>query len=151
MADDDVSDMTVQEVALKLANNIERGARCPCCGQFAKAYRRRLRGNHARFLVDVARLATPDNPWVHYKQCHFAGRDYNYLRHFGLAEVQEREGLWKITDYGARFLLGKIGVPAWILVFNNEVVDHAKEALTVRECLAQGGFDYDQLMYGEGS
>jgi hypothetical protein len=148
---DDVSDMTVREAVSSLVANVERGARCPCCGQFAKAYKRRVRGNHARFLFDVARLATDESPWVHYKQCFFAGRDYNYLRHFGLADVQEREGLWKLTQLGARFLMGDVGVPAWILVFNNEVVDRAKETRTVRECLAQGGFDYDALMYGEGS
>lgn len=147
----DAHDLTVREAVSTLVANVERGTRCPCCGQFAKAYKRRLRGNHARFLFDVARLSSEEEPWVHYKRCYFAGRDYNYLRHFGLAEVVEREGLWKLTPLGQRFLMGEVGVPQWILVFNNEVVDRAKETLLVRECLTQGGFDYDALMYGEGS
>lgn len=144
---------TVSEAIASIVKNVESGSVCPCCGQFAKAYKRRIRGNHTRFLVDVARLATAEDPWVHYKKCFFAGRDYAYLRHFGLAETREREGLWKITPEGARFLMGEegAGVPEWILVFNNEVVVRAEKIISARDCLAQGGFDYDELMYGSGS
>jgi hypothetical protein len=146
---DDLTHLTVGQAAHRLVQNIERGTHCPCCGQLAKAYRRSLRGNHARFLVDVANFATPETPWVHYSRCHFAGRDYNYLRHFGLAETIEREGLWKLTELGARFLIGQVGVPTWILIFNNQIVDRSKKMLSVRECLAKGGFDYDDLMQSE--
>jgi hypothetical protein len=141
-------DSTVREALNKIVANVEKGTHCPCCGQLAKAYKRRLRGNHARFLFDVARLTSEESPWVHYKSCAFAGRDYNYLRHFGLAETVEREGLWKITPLGAQFLMGDADVPAWILVFNNAVVGTSTEKLTVRECLSAGGFDYDELMNG---
>jgi hypothetical protein len=94
-----------------------------------------------------------EDPWVHYTKCFFAGRDYAYLRHFGLAETREREGLWKITPHGERFLLGEegAGVPEWILVFNNAVVARAEKIMSARDCLAQGGFDYDDLMHGSGS
>ena len=144
---------TVSEAIASIVKNVESGSNCPCCGQFAKAYKRRIRGNHTRFLVDVARLATAEDPWVHYSKCFFAGRDYAYLRHFGLAETREREGLWKITPHGERFLMGEegAGVPEWILVFNNEVVVRAEKVVSARDCLAQGGFDYDELMYGSGS
>lgn len=144
---------TVSEAIASIVKNVESGSVCPCCGQLAKAYKRRIRGNHTRFLVDVARLATAEDPWVHYSKCFFAGRDYAYLRHFGLAETREREGLWKITPHGERFLMGEegAGVPEWILVFNNEVVVRAEKVVSARDCLAQGGFDYDKLMYGSGS
>jgi len=149
----DNENMTVAEATALLVRRVESGSNCPCCGQFAKAYKRRIRGNHTRFLVDVARLATAEDPWVHYTKCFFAGRDYAYLRHFGLAETREREGLWKITPHGERFLLGEedAGVPEWILVFNNAVVARAEKIMSARDCLAQGGFDYDDLMHGSGS
>jgi hypothetical protein len=149
----DNENMTVAEATALLVRRVESGSNCPCCGQFAKAYKRRIRGNHTRFLVDVARLATVEDPWVHYTKCFFAGRDYAYLRHFGLAETREREGLWKITPHGERFLLGEedAGVPEWILVFNNAVVARAEKIMSARDCLAQGGFDYDDLMHGSGS
>jgi hypothetical protein len=149
----DNENMTVAEATALLVRRVESGSNCPCCGQFAKAYKRRIRGNHTRFLVDVARLATVEDPWVHYSKCFFAGRDYAYLRHFGLAETREREGLWKITPHGERFLLGEegAGVPEWILVFNNAVVARAEKIMSARDCLAQGGFDYDDLMHGSGS
>jgi len=149
----DNENMTVAEATALLVRRVESGSNCPCCGQFANAYKRRIRGNHTRFLVDVARLATAEDPWVHYTKCFFAGRDYAYLRHFGLAETREREGLWKITPHGERFLLGEedAGVPEWILVFNNAVVARAEKIMSARDCLAQGGFDYDDLMHGSGS
>lgn len=144
-------DLTVHEATKLLVQNIEKGMSCPCCGQFAKAYKRRVRGNHVRFLFDVVRHSTEEQPWVHYTKCQYAGRDYAYLRHYGLAEVKEREGLWKLTDTGGRFLVGKVTIPEWILVFNNAVVAQADEQVGVRDCLASAGFDYDELMYGEGS
>lgn len=147
-------DITVREAIAKIVTNVEKGTHCPCCGQFAKAYRRRIRGNHARFLFDVARLSTEESPWVHYKSCYFAGRDYAYLSHYGLAETKPREGLWKITAQGIAFISGKARIPAWILVFNNHVVaraDRDDEQIDIRACLSSGGFDYDELMYGQGS
>jgi hypothetical protein len=142
---------TVEEASIKLASQAERGSTCPCCGQFVKAYKRRIRGNHARFLIDVARLSTAESPWVHYKACHFAGRDYAYLHHYGLAVGKPRAGLWKITELGARFLMGKAEIPEWIMIFNNSVVARAEAQIDVRTCLSSGGFDYDELMYGQGS
>lgn len=140
------ADMTVGEAIDKLWKVIHRGSSCPCCGQFVRAYKRRLRGNHVRFLVDVMRKARPEQPWVHYSACSFAGRDYNYLRHFGLAEVKEREGLWKLTEKGARFVSAMIEIPDYLLIFNNEVVGSSEKTIDVRKALAAGGFDYDALM-----
>jgi len=143
--------MSVDEASSLLAKQAEKGEHCPCCGQFVKAYRRRIRGNHARFLIDVARKTTDDEPWIHYRKCVFGGRDYNYLRHFGLAEMQERRGLWRVTDLGKDFILDRATVPEWIAVYNNKVLDKSKGSVSIRDCLQKGGFDYDALMDGRGS
>ena len=110
-----------------------------------------VRGNHARFLIDVSRKTSEDEPWIHYRKCIFGGRDYNYLRHFGLAETQERTGLWRVTDLGKDFILDRATVPSWIMVYNNKILDRAKSAVSIKDCLKKGGFDYDALMSGKGS
>lgn len=143
--------MSIDEASSFLASQAEKGAYCPCCGQFVKAYRRIIRGNHARFLLDVARKTSKEQPWVHYKKCIFGGRDYNYLRHFGLAETQERTGFWQVTEFGMDFIREKASIPAWIVVYNNKVLDKATNVVTIRDCLKRGGFDYDALMAGAGS
>ena len=146
---------TVEEAAAALLTNIEEGATCPCCGQFVRAYRRKLRSNHARFLADLIRLSTREEPWVHYTRCFYRGRDYNYLNHFGLAESttlgRSRTGFWRATAEGVRFILEDGRAPEWILVYNNQVLTRSDKMTTCRELLAGGGFDYDALMGSIGS
>jgi hypothetical protein len=139
----------IDEAVRELYSRLETGSDCPCCGQKVKAYKRMLRANHVRFLVDLVRKTTREEPWIHYRECFFQGRDYNYLSHFGLAEFRER-GLWRATTRGQIFVLGQTTVPAWIEVYNNSVIREASQHVSVRECLQAGDFDYDALMGERG-
>lgn len=124
---------------LNLFENLEDGRHCPCCGQWVKAYKRRLRANHVRFLRQLAERGTSVDPWVHYKTLRFAGRDYNYLAHFGLAEARAG-GFWRPTPKGYSFLAGSCAVPEWILVFDNQVMGASTHEVTVSQCEAGGEF-----------
>jgi hypothetical protein len=143
------NEMTVDEAAEGLLLKVEEGTTCPCCGQHVQAYKRRIRASQARFLMDLVRLSTPQEPWVHYKDCFVGGRDYNYLVHFGLAQSRPREGLWRPTETGVDFVVDRLAIPKWILVYNNNVIRISAQIVTIRECLSSGDFDYDALMQGD--
>jgi hypothetical protein len=133
-----------------LLENIEDGRHCPCCGQFVKAYRRKLRANHVRFLRQLVEKTSSTEPWLHYKTMKFAGRDYNYLQHFGLAQSKPG-GFWKPTSLGYAFLAGTTSVPEWLLVYDNQVFSRSDRQMFVSECEASGEFDRAGLMRGDGS
>lgn len=142
---------TVQEAVADLLGRLEDGSSCPCCGQFVKAYKRKLRANHVRFLLDLVRLApSSDDGWVHYSDCFYVGRDYNFLVHFGLAEWRIG-GYWRPTGLGVAFVQNDVRAPEWVLVYNNHVIRQADREISIRDCLASGDFDYDALMVGAGS
>lgn len=129
----------IDDAVQELYARLETGSECPCCGQMVKSYRRKLRANHVKFLLDVIEK-TREQEWVHYRECRHAGRDYNYLAHFGLAEFKER-GLWRPTTTGKIFALGQCEVPAWIEVYNNRVIGVAKTTVRMQDCLNAGDFN----------
>ena len=135
---------------LFLLENIEDGRHCPCCGQFVKAYRRKLRANHVRFLRQLVEKTSSAEPWIHYKTLRFAGRDYNYLQHFGLAESKPG-GFWRATSLGHSFLSGSVSVPEWLLIYDNQVFSRSERPVFIFECEASGEFDRSGLMRGEAS
>ena len=141
---------TVAEAVADLLLHVEEGKDCPCCGQRAQAYKRRVRGNHARFLIDLE-VDTLAVCVVNHSQCFFAGRDYNYLVHFGLAEAQHRTGLWRPLPAGIEFVHDRGRIPEWLLIYNNTIIRRAERTVTIRDCMSGGEFDYDALMNGEGS
>ena len=143
---------TLGEAKAHLMANIDAGTPCPCCNQRVQLYRRRLRANHARFLVDLVRLSTPEEPWVHYRRCFFRGRDYNFLPDFGLAETGPTgSGLWRPTQLGVSFVTDDARVPAWVGIYNNTLISRSEETVTIHHCLVGTSFDLEALLSGEGS
>jgi hypothetical protein len=130
----------IDDAVMQLYARLETGSECPCCGQMVKSYKRRLRANHVKFLLDLIEKSTRDEPWVHYRKCRFAGRDYNYLAHFGLAEFKDR-GLWQPTTKGRIFALGQTEVPEWVEVYNNRVIGVAEKTVHIHDCLNAGDFN----------
>jgi hypothetical protein len=74
------------------------------------------------------------------------------LVHWGLVKQKPGEGtsartsgLWKPTEFGIAFALGKVGVSSHIHLYNNIMVGMEDSTVMVREALGDK-FDYDELM-----
>jgi hypothetical protein len=143
-------------IAYKQIEEVKRGLReakhCPCCGQLCKLYRRKLNSNMAVFLISLVREFRLTGQWVHYKKCHFTGRDYSYLLIWGLAMTGEDDsgekrtsGFWKPTQLGLDFVDGEIEVASHVFLFDNEVQGFSPEFVSIREALGNK-FNYTELM-----
>ena len=125
---------TIEDARAYLAKNAMEGARCPCCNQMVKLYRRPLTRNMAKVLLEFYRGARHGDGWLHIRRDVFRGHaadgEHAKLRYWGLLEErQERSGYWRITERGKQFVEGQILMPRVALVLNGQVLalDRSKQ------------------------
>jgi hypothetical protein len=101
-----------------------KAQKCPCCGQNVKLYQRTLTNvmlsylevlqeNNGLVAREWEQLATEAGV-VH------GGGDKAKLMYWGLVK-KHKGGRYFITDTGKAFLDGKVNVPRYVYVYNNEV------------------------------
>ena len=131
----------------------DKGKDCPCCGRFAKLYKRPLNKTQVSGMywlkdnggldeyVHVAKLAPA---WL------VRSNQHTILKHWGLVEQRKNHspslsdsGWWKITDVGRRFLSGK-PVHKYALLFNDRCFGFREPLITCTEIVDY--FNYEQIM-----
>jgi hypothetical protein len=137
--------------------NLAKGVRCPCCGQLAKLYRRKLTSAMVKSLVAMYRRAGVE--FVHVPTIDTGdptrrGGDAAKLRFWNLIEEMPearpdggRAGWWRVTRSGVAFLTGGLTVPKYVLIYDNEFFGYSGEAISVREACGNH-FNFDELMTG---
>lgn len=150
---------TLEEARAQVQAGLDEGIECPCCGQFAKIYRRKLNASMAKAMCALARYAG-DHRWVHlfgFLTKHGVQHsDAPMLRHWGLIEESPTErpdgnpraGMYRITARGLRFTSLLDTVPEHVLLFNGDVLGWAERRVSLREALGTK-FSYDELMRGD--
>jgi hypothetical protein len=148
--------MTLKEARDALRAEIDDGAHCPCCTQFAKVYKRKITASQLRTagLVYAKQNKQPgDDPWVHLPSIPQHSRDFATLAYFGIAEQKpgKREdggaaGYWKITNLGAAFLRGNGFVRKYARVFDGRLLGFDGAAVSVTDLAPK--FRLDELMAG---
>jgi len=151
----------------------KQGARCPCCKQYVKIYKRALGAPMARWLIWLVRtwdhqfgskrdlLSDPANSaWVDIRQSPVRGGDYAKLLHWGLVEqksdVLEKKnngakdtkdsGLWRPTFAGIDFARGKTKVASHVYLYDNvKIGEESDQQITIKEALGKK-FSYSELM-----
>jgi len=139
------------------------GVFCPCCGQFAKIYKRKLNVCMAYALGLIAReQKRRPNEWLHAPSyLHKAavrgptvrGGDFAKLVHWGALipkpeirnDGSNRAGFYKITKTGLDFVDGKIKLAKHIHLYAGRFCGFSTELTTFRQALGED-FDYDELM-----
>lgn len=155
------------EVRDWLRTQVENGATCPCCKQFAKVYKRKLTHATARTMITL---------WHHAE-----GRDYVYLpglfntmspsrprpqdaagagdavkgRWWKLMEQKPAErpdgsprvGWWRLTDLGRDFVQERANVPKFAHLYSGRCLRLTGPPWSIRDALTTK-FDYDALMRG---
>lgn len=145
------------------------GVECPCCGQFAKVYRRKLASTMARSLVVVFwhQHEHPEAEWVDLTALLLANSmiaantNAALLKHWGLLEPKggvredgsKRVGLHRITDLGRRFVRAEVRVFKYVFLYDEELLGKSDggyaraEFVTIQEALGDR-FNYSELMAG---
>jgi hypothetical protein len=123
---------------------------CPCCDQHAKIYRRQIHSGMVLLLINMYRTA--GTGWVYLPSLPQKSRDGTGLHYWCLiAEDDEkrddggRAGWWRVTERGEEWVLNKIRVPKYALIYNSEVVALEGKGTSVRDALGKK-FNYRELM-----
>ncbi len=139
---------TLERAKQELRERLDGGTTCPCCGQFAKRYRRKIYSSMVRVLVQAYRKR-PE--WIHDSQYRKCG-DLAKLRYWGLLEERGEEGdqtpssgWWRITPLGEMFVTNQTRVPKYVYLYNAEVEGFSLEEISVVEAVGDK-FDFWELM-----
>lgn len=145
--------MLLSDAQRWLADRIKTGARCPCCNQYAKVYRRQINSGMARSLIAMY-LHGPQGQWVHLPtQVGARSREEGKLRYWDLVEEQVaaqrddggRVGYWRLTDAGRSWVTGQTTVPKYVTVYANKVLESYGEQISISDALGSR-FNYSELM-----
>ncbi len=137
---------------------------CPCCHQLVKVYERKINSGMAYALILIARQSecggTILNPWIHVdrllveKKAPTGARgDYHKLRFWGLLEQKPerrednslRNGYWRITVQGLKFVANAFTVQARAIIYNGECLGLAGANIGIKDAIGDK-FSYAELM-----
>jgi len=145
---------TLAEARTRLEDDQEKGAICPCCGQFSKIYTRKLNSGMAYSLLRIAR-AFPNGEWVHverFSKSDTRAAEFSKLRFWGLVEPKgERKedgnsaGYWRVTQKGYAFVGLKTLIPAKAQIYNNGCRGFSDQQINIIQALGKR-FNYYELM-----
>lgn len=156
----DLDTATVREARQMLAKILKDGDHCPCCGRFAKIYRRKLNERIARVLIAMSHKHEAGIKWVYLPS--IGGRDstdvpaarsgeHAFAKHWGLIERNIEEGgrgHWRLTEKGWKFIREEIRVPKYANLYNNRLLwFDSKQTVSVIDVL-KTRFIYEELMAG---
>jgi hypothetical protein len=135
-----------------------KGLDCPCCGRYAKVYRRTMTSAIARLLIWMYNKSGDATPWIHLNSAEGIGTlhrgDHAKLRFWGLVEAKPIEesdgekrcaGYWRITEKGKKFVRNEIEVPAKIILLFNEFIGFDGNQMSIKDALGKK-FSYSDLM-----
>ena len=136
-----------------LRANAKTGARCPCCRQYVKVYRRKLNGSMTRVLIAFYREWRSDggryqNVFDILKRdgIDYHGADYSKLAYWNLLEQNPEEvGRWRITEDGIRFAQNRYTVPSHAVIYDGRCLRVDGYQVDVIACLGKK-FNYNELM-----
>jgi hypothetical protein len=149
---------TLAEAQQAMLGGMDKGTYCPCCGRYAKVYRRKLTSAMARDLIYFYRHSVENPGWFHaltvLNDFRVQRSDYDKLVHWGFLEKKGEakedgnpsSGYFRITQRGCDFVEGRLRVPSHIQVFHKEFYGYAVGGtVSIREAL-ENHFNYDELM-----
>lgn len=150
---------TLRDARDRLEKHRDEGMHCPCCGQFAKRYRRKLNSGMAVQLLTMYRMVNSaecdQDDFIHARRlvCGKAGAgDLSKLRYWGLIESRgdageetRSAGYWRLTDTGVMFARGLLRVRQYACIYGNAVEKLDGDLITIQQALGNK-FNYNELM-----
>lgn len=146
--------MPLSEAQAWLQERIEDGETCPCCGQLAKIYARKITAPMARGIIEQYRQHGRE--FVHAPTVvGHVTHEFSQLSWWGLITEERRlrpdggrAGYWAVSEIGERYVRDREPMPKYAYIYDGVVVrlgtdQHADiiEALGTR-------FNYYELMRG---
>lgn len=131
--------------------NKHKGCICPCCGQIAKVYKRKLNSGMAMELIRLYKFKSDE--YIHHTQfASVQGGEISKLSYWGLVEDKLNNntntrcsGLWAITNTGRLFVENKIRIPKHIYLYDSKFLSFSEETINIIDSLGSR-FSYYELM-----
>jgi len=149
-----MSNETLDAARRRLFTDIDIGMRCPCCGQFAKRYRRAFNCGQVISLINIYKHGMRSQfEWVYIPRLSAKSREEGKIAYWGLLEeAQEqrddggRAGWWRVTPKGEDFLIRGLRIPKHAYVYDAKCFGFdTSQMVTVSDCL-RNKFDLADLM-----
>jgi hypothetical protein len=143
---------TLGEAREALRGVVFEGAKCPCCTQFAKVYKRKINSTMARTLITLYRHGKAGE-YLHAPSLPGDTHEVSQLVWWGLVEEERtrredggRAGWWRVTDLGRAFVLGALRLPKHALIYDSALLrlDNSEYA-SIEDALGSR-FDLAELM-----
>lgn len=138
-----------------LRDRVDKGAKCPCCGQFAKVYRRKITSPMARVLIAMYRH--DPTGWVYLPELGLSRGDEAKMRYWGLVEPMpdsvrkdgsSRVGIWRLTALGRLWVQNSARVPKYVRIYDGRCLGFDdSEMASIVDALGTR-FNYSELMEG---
>lgn len=167
---------TLEQAQDWLRARLDDGAKCPCCKQHAKIYKRKLNSGMAASLIAFAKVTQQTQPkdgWLKVPDDFvqttklvtvLSNREYNKLRFWGLLEGQGPDqsleadtpysGMWRITELGLKFVRGDAKVARHVYLYDNRQMkgptSGVVEEIDIKQALGDK-FNYIELMESAAS
>ena len=150
------SSLTLEQARRQLFESLSDGKDCPCCGQYAKSYRRGVSGSQVKALMYLFQCG---RGWHHHREFADGSGEHAKLRFWGLVEKQtepdeaEEEdktstGYWRITKLGKRFVNGEVDIPKYVYIYNNQLMHKDNFVkVSVHDCI-KNKFKFSEIMGG---
>ncbi len=152
---------TVDEAKQYLRDNLQKGAHCPVCTQWARMNKMPFHSGMALTLIFIYKATMQgktDNGWLHVENylveigSKIKGV-HSKLEYWGLLErkpnlddpKKKENGFWRITEKGKLFVEGKLVVPSHVKTFNKKQYGFSQKNIDIRGALGKK-FDYSELM-----
>ena len=129
---------------------------CPCCTQEVNSYKTSIHQSMGKVLANLYWLTSRRGDG--YYQTSEAGiytivcGDFTKFKFWGFIDpcpVNENpklksSGKWRITGAGKEFIEGRIEVPKTAIIFNNKLIRHAGDKVSISDVL-KTPFDYREI------
>lgn len=144
---------TLAEARALVESNLDEGMECPCCGQLARKYKRKLNSTMARGLIWLVRQGPrwvdvpAEGPrWLTKTNQHATLRWWDLVERLSSDDpAKKHSGMWQATQVGIDFVYRRTTVPAHVYHFNNTVMGFSGESIDIEAALGSH-FDYAEMM-----
>jgi hypothetical protein len=155
---------TLAEAKATVEAGRDKGVECPCCGQFAKVYKRPLNATMAACLIGLVRaweILGSDGyvpirdvrPWRSKSDARVSGGELAKLACWGLVTAKVHEGnedkrcsgLWRPTTHGVQFVKGECAVQKYAHIYDGDVLEHTGMDWRIEDALGCP-FSYADVM-----
>jgi len=151
--------LTIKQAKEILRKHLEgKGGLCPCCGQFTKAYKRKITSTMAYGLIKLNQAV---NGEFHLEDklkeldiLKIVRSDFPKLRYWGLIRQLEgkrddgssRNGHYEITSLGRKFVNNEVSLPKYVFVYDNSPYKRTHDQqVKITQCMGSK-FDYNEIM-----